>query len=95
MGKLSSQARAEDVDQRRLAEELKGATMDCVNAVGVDLNTASPAILERLRSGLGIFGVSSSGFQVEASVRVPCTSFGTHLQGYSPMLPLDAVERAN
>ena len=35
-----------DVDQKRLAEELKGATMDCVNAVGVDLNTASPAILE-------------------------------------------------
>ena len=40
-----------DVDQRRLAEELKGATMDCVNAVGVDLNTASPAILEHV-SGL-------------------------------------------
>ena len=57
MGKLSSQARAEDVDQRRLAEELRGATMDCVNAVGVDLNTASPAILERLRSVWAVLGL--------------------------------------
>jgi len=34
-----------DVDQKRLARELKGCTEDCVNAVGVDLNTASPALL--------------------------------------------------
>jgi len=40
-----------DVDQKRLRDELRGATMDCVNAVGVDLNTASPALLEHV-SGL-------------------------------------------
>mmetsp|Transcript_25173 Transcript_25173/g.49317 ORF Transcript_25173/g.49317 Transcript_25173/m.49317 type:complete len:979 (-) Transcript_25173:91-3027(-) len=34
-----------DVDQKRLARELKGGTEDCVNAVGVDLNTASPTLL--------------------------------------------------
>eukprot|EP00435_Cladocopium_sp_Y103_P013012 s3213_g3.t1 len=37
-----------DVDQKRLAEELRGAAMSCVNAVGVDLNTASPALLEHV-----------------------------------------------
>lgn len=37
-----------DVDQKRLAEELRGAAMSCVNSVGVDLNTASPALLEHV-----------------------------------------------
>ncbi|CAK9093834.1 unnamed protein product [Durusdinium trenchii] len=37
-----------DVDQKRLAEELRGATMDSVNSVGVDLNTASPSLLEHV-----------------------------------------------
>lgn len=37
-----------DVDQKRLVKELKGGTEDCVNAVGVDLNTASPVLLEHV-----------------------------------------------
>lgn len=37
-----------DVDQRRLGKELAAAVEDCVNAVGVDVNTASPALLERV-----------------------------------------------
>lgn len=37
-----------DVDQRRLTSELQAAVSDCVNAVGVDLNTASPALLEHV-----------------------------------------------
>lgn len=37
-----------DVDQKRLAKELVAAVEDCVNAVGVDLNTSSPALLERV-----------------------------------------------
>jgi len=37
-----------DVDQKRLARELRAAVEDCVNAVGVDLNTASPALLEHV-----------------------------------------------
>ncbi len=41
-----------DVDQVRLAAALDAAVEDAVNAVGVDLNTASPAILARV-SGLG------------------------------------------
>jgi protein Tex len=40
-----------DVMQTRLARSLDGAVEDCVNAVGVDVNTASPALLARV-SGL-------------------------------------------
>ncbi|MGI6357761.1 MAG: Tex family protein [Bacillota bacterium] len=34
-----------DVNQKRLAETLQGVVEDAVNSVGVDLNTASPALL--------------------------------------------------
>lgn len=34
-----------DVNQTQLADSLTKVTQDCVNAVGVDVNTASPAIL--------------------------------------------------
>jgi uncharacterized protein len=40
-----------DVMQTRLARSLDGVVEDCVNAVGVDVNTASPALLARI-SGL-------------------------------------------
>ena len=32
-------------DKKRLSETLRGVVEDCVNSVGVDLNTASPALL--------------------------------------------------
>lgn len=35
-----------DVPQARLEETLKGVVEDCVNSVGVDLNTASPSLLK-------------------------------------------------
>ena len=41
-----------DVDQRALARSLDAVVEDCVNAVGVDLNTASIPLLARV-SGLG------------------------------------------
>ena len=41
-----------DVDQRQLARQLDAVVEDCVNAVGVDLNTASASLLARV-SGLG------------------------------------------
>jgi uncharacterized protein len=41
-----------DVDQSALARVLDAVVEDCVNAVGVEVNTASPALLERV-SGLG------------------------------------------
>ncbi|MDW9481740.1 S1 RNA-binding domain-containing protein [Sinorhizobium meliloti] len=41
-----------DVDQARLAKALSGAVEDAVNAVGVDLNTASPALLSYV-AGVG------------------------------------------
>lgn len=34
-----------DMNQKRLGETLNGVVEDCVNSVGVDLNTASPALL--------------------------------------------------
>tara|TARA_R110002126_G_scaffold84342_6_gene205055 strand:- start:860 stop:3148 length:2289 start_codon:yes stop_codon:yes gene_type:complete len=41
-----------DVDQSRLAKALAGAVEDVVNSVGVDLNTASPALLSYV-AGVG------------------------------------------
>lgn len=35
-----------DMPQKRLSEALTGVVEDCVNKVGVDLNTASPSLLE-------------------------------------------------
>ena len=40
-----------DVSQSALARQLDGVVEDCVNAVGADVNTASPALLSRI-SGL-------------------------------------------
>ncbi len=40
-----------DCPQKRLDEALGGVVEDCVNAVGVDVNTASPSLLQRV-SGL-------------------------------------------
>ena len=40
-----------DMPQKRLDDALTGVVEDCVNAVGVDLNTASPSLLRRV-SGL-------------------------------------------
>ena len=40
-----------DMPQARLEETLNGVVDDCVNAVGVDVNTASPSLLQRV-SGL-------------------------------------------
>ena len=37
-----------DMPQKRLAEALGGVVEDCVNNVGVDLNTASPSLLEKV-----------------------------------------------
>ena len=37
-----------DMPQKRLDEALSGVVEDCVNAVGVDVNTASPSLLQRV-----------------------------------------------
>ena len=42
-----------DVNQTQLADSLTKVTQDCVNAVGVDVNTASPAILSYI-AGLNV-----------------------------------------
>ncbi len=40
-----------DVNQNKLAKQLNNIVEDCVNSVGVDINTASPSLLEQV-SGL-------------------------------------------
>ncbi len=40
-----------DVNQNRLAKQLNNIVEDCVNSVGVEINTASPSLLEKV-SGL-------------------------------------------
>ncbi|MDY3618815.1 Tex family protein [Agathobaculum sp.] len=52
-----------DMPQTRLSESLDGVVEDCVNAVGVDLNTASPALLMR------VAGVSAAVSKNIASFR--------------------------
>ena len=42
-----------DMPQKRLDEALSGVVEDCVNAVGVDINTASASLLQRV-SGLNV-----------------------------------------
>jgi len=37
-----------DMPQARLRESLEGVVEDCVNAVGVDINTASPSLLQQV-----------------------------------------------
>ena len=37
-----------DMPQKRLSETLDGVVEDCVNTVGVDLNTASPSLLKNI-----------------------------------------------
>lgn len=52
-----------DLPQKELAESLKNVVEDCVNAVGVDLNTASPSVLQY------VSGVSSAVSQNIVSYR--------------------------
>ncbi|MGI6585225.1 MAG: Tex family protein [Lutisporaceae bacterium] len=37
-----------DVAQKKLSDSLRGVVEDCVNSVGVDLNTASPSLLQHI-----------------------------------------------
>lgn len=41
-----------DVDQRQLSDKLDEVTIDCVNSIGVNVNTASPHLLQYV-SGIG------------------------------------------
>ncbi len=60
-----------DMPQARLSEALDGVVEDCVNAVGVDLNTASPSLLRR------VAGVSPTVAKNVAAYREENGSFKT------------------
>lgn len=60
-----------DMPQARLSEALDGVVEDCVNAVGVDLNTASPSLLRR------VAGVSPTVAKNVAAYREENGSFRT------------------
>ena len=57
-----------DCPPKRLDEALNGVVEDCVNAVGVDVNTASPSLLQRV-SGLTAWTARSSFAATSTRVR--------------------------
>jgi uncharacterized protein len=54
-----------DMPQNRLDEALSAVVEDCVNAVGVDLNTASPSLLARVAGLSGSMAKSIVSFREE------------------------------
>lgn len=54
-----------DMPQARLSETLNGVVEDCVNRVGVDLNTASPALLSRVAGISGAVSKSIAKYREE------------------------------
>ena len=57
-----------DMPQKRLDEALCGVVEDCVNAVGVDLNTASPSLLTRVAGLNGTIAKNIVAFREENGV---------------------------
>ena len=54
-----------DMPQARLSEALDGVVEDCVNAVGVDLNTASSALLSRVAGVSGTVAKNITAYREE------------------------------
>ena len=54
-----------DMPQARLSQALDGVVEDCVNAVGVDLNAASPALLERIAGVSGAVAKNIAAYRQE------------------------------
>lgn len=63
-----------DMPQKRLADTLDGVVEDCVNTVGVDLNTASAPLLAR------VAGLSASTAKNVVSWREENGAFGSRVQ---------------
>ena len=57
-----------DMPQKQLDEALSGVVEDCVNAVGVDLNTASPSLLTRVAGLNGTIAKNIVAFREENGV---------------------------
>ena len=55
-----------DVNQKRLSEALGGVVEDCVNAVGVDVNTASPSLLSYVAGINGTVANNIVAYRAEA-----------------------------
>ncbi|MDO4173993.1 MAG: Tex family protein [Eubacteriales bacterium] len=54
-----------DMPQARLSQALDGVVEDCVNAVGVDLNTASPSLLEHIAGITPVIAKNIEAFRRE------------------------------
>lgn len=63
-----------DMPQRRLDETLKGVVEDCVNSVGVDVNTASPSLLSY------VAGLTASTAESIHAYRMENGAFTTRMQ---------------
>lgn len=66
-----------DVNQKKLGETLQGVVEDCVNTVGVDLNTASPALLSYVA---GVSGTLAQKICAYREVQGPFTRRSQLLQ---------------
>ncbi len=60
-----------DMPQKRLDEALNAVVEDCVNAVGVDVNTASPSLLQRVA---GLNGTTAKNVVAYREANGPFTS---------------------
>ena len=63
-----------DMDQKKLGEALGGVVEDCVNAVGVDLNTASAPLLQYISGCAGFLRISGG--------KEPLDNTGVHPESY-------------
>ena len=72
-----------DMPQKRLDETLNGVVEDCVNAVGVDANTASPSLLQRVS---GLNGTTARNIVLYREENGPFTS-RTQLKKVSKLGP--------
>lgn len=72
-----------DMPQARLSEALDGVVEDCVNAVGVDLNTASPALLGRVAGVSGTVSKNIAAYR-EANGRFESRKQLLKVKGLGP-----------
>lgn len=55
-----------DINQKRLSEALSNVVEDCVNSVGVDINTASPSLLSHIAGINSIVAANIAAYRSEA-----------------------------
>ena len=76
-----------DMPQKELDASLNAVVEDCVNAVGVDLNTASPSLLTRVAGLNGSIAKNIVAFREENGVKVLMDDFKVYYEKTAVGLP--------